>query len=70
MTLDQIILKAIPVNSTCAIEEQYNKERRKLLKQRLNDYIAAQLSRQFNARPVIQEPDGNSDEFRLDTGAQ
>jgi hypothetical protein len=61
MTLDQMILKAIPVNDKCAIEEQYNKLRRKLLKERFEDYLADQLSKQFNARPFIQKPAGNSD---------
>jgi hypothetical protein len=51
MTLDEMILKAIPVNEKCAIEEQYNKHRRMLLKQRFNDYLADQLSQQFNAKP-------------------
>ena len=55
MTLDEMILKAIPVNSKCAIEEQYNKLRRKLLKERFESYLAEQLSQQFNARPIIQE---------------
>ena len=56
MTLDQMILKAIPVNDKCAIEEQYNKHRRLLLKQRFEAYLAEQLSQQFNARSLIQEP--------------
>lgn len=54
-TLDEMILKAIPVNEKCAIEEQYNKHRRMLLKQRFNDYLADQLSQQFNAKPVSAE---------------
>lgn len=65
MTLDQIILKAIPVNDKCAIEEQYNKLRRKLLKERFEAYLAEQLSQQFNARPLIQESNGNRDKPRL-----
>ena len=65
MTLDEMILKAIPVNDKCAIEEQYNKHRRKLLKERFEGYIAEQLSQQFNARPLIQKPDGDSDKPRL-----
>jgi len=68
-TLDQMILKAIPVNDKCAIEEQYNKLRRKLLKERFQAYLADQLSQQFNARPFIQKPVGNSDEFRLGTSS-
>jgi hypothetical protein len=55
MTLDEMILKAIPVNDKCAIEEQYNKLRRKLLKERFNDYLAEQLSQQFNARAITGE---------------
>ncbi len=62
-SLDQMILKAIPVNSKCAIEEQYNKHRRTLLKQRFEDYLADQLSKQFNARPIIQEPAKDSNEL-------
>ena len=65
LSIDQMILKAIPVNDKCAIEEQYNKFRRKLLKERFTDYLADQLSQQFNARPLIQEPDGDSDKPRL-----
>lgn len=68
-TLDQMILKAIPVNDKCAIEEQYNKLRRKLLKERFQAYLAEQLSQQFNARPLIQTTDRNSDEFRLGTSS-
>ena len=55
-TLDQMILKAIPINSKCAIEEQYNKLRRKLLKERFENYLAEQLSQQFNARSFTTEP--------------
>lgn len=55
MDLDQMILKAIPFNEKCAIEEQYNKHRRMLLKQRFNEYIADQLSKQFNAKPFINQ---------------
>ena len=69
MTLDQMILKAIPVNDKCAIEEQYNKLRRKLLKERFQAYLAEQLSQQFNARPLIQTTDRNSDEFGLGTSS-
>lgn len=58
MSIDEIILKAIPVNTKCAIEEQYNKHRRNLLKERFNNYLAEQLSQQFNARPLIQESAG------------
>ena len=69
MTLDEIILKAIPVNDKCAIEEQYNKHRRKLLKERFEGYIAEQLSQQFNARPLTQRSDRDSNELRLDASA-
>ena len=65
MTLDQMILQAIPVNDKCAIEEQYNKHRRFLLKQRFEAYLAEQLSQQFNARPLIQESNEDSNELRL-----
>ena len=65
MTLEAMILKAIPINDKCAIEEQYNKLRRKLLKERFEAYLAEQLSQQFNARPLIQEPHGNRDKPRL-----
>lgn len=61
MIIDEMILKAIPINDKCAIEEQYNKHRRKLLKKRFEDYLADQLSQQFNARPFIQKPDGDKD---------
>lgn len=53
-SLDEIIQKAIPYES-CAIQEAYNKNRRTLLKQRLNAYIADQLSQQFNAKPFTTE---------------
>ena len=69
MTIEEMILKAIPVNDKCAIEEQYNKFRRKLLKERFTDYLADQLSQQFNARPLIQRPDRDSNELRLDASA-
>jgi hypothetical protein len=68
-TLDEMILKAIPVNDKCAIEEQYNKLRRKLLKDRFQAYLAEQLSQQFNARPLIQATDRNSNEFGLGTSS-
>jgi len=55
MNLDEMILKAIPENNKCAIEEQYNKHRRTLLKQRFEAYLAEQLSQQFNAKPLISE---------------
>ena len=58
MTLDEIILKAIPFNEKCAIEEQYNKVRREALKKRINEYCADQLSKQFNAiehDPVVNK---------------
>jgi hypothetical protein len=58
MTLDEMILKAIPVNEKCAIEEQYNKMRRKNLKERFNAYLAEQLSQQFNARPLTEHQHG------------
>lgn len=51
MTLDEIILKAIPFE-TCPIQEGYNKNRRTLLKQRVEAYIAGQLEAQFNARRI------------------
>ena len=66
LSLDQMILKAIPINSKCAIEEQYNKHRRNLLKQRFEDYLADQLSQQFNARPFIPSANKNKNEFGLD----
>ena len=69
MTIEEMILKAIPVNDKCAIEEQYNKFRRKLLKERFTDYLADQLSKQFNARPFTQRPDRDSNELRLDASA-
>ena len=69
MTIEEMILKAIPVNDKCAIEEQYNKFRRKLLKERFSDYLADQLSQQFNARPFTQGSDRDSNELRLDASA-
>lgn len=65
MTLDQMIIKAIPLNPKCAIEEQYNKMRRKLLKERFEHYLAEQLSQQFNARPIIQVSYGDRDKNGL-----
>lgn len=58
MSLDQIILKAIPVNEKCAIEEQYNKVRREALKKRIEQYVSEQLETQFNARSINQDSDG------------
>ena len=69
-TLDEMILKAIPINDKCAIEEQYNKLRRKLLKERFDNYLADQLSKQFNARPIIQEHNEDSNELRLGRSAE
>ena len=69
MTLDQMILKAIPINSKCAIEEQYNKNRRRLLKERFEAYLAKQLSQQFNARPLKIESAITEDKFGLGTSA-
>lgn len=68
-TLDEMILKAIPVNSKCAIEEQYNKNRRTLLKERFNAYLAEQLSQQFNARPLKTESAITEDKFGLGASA-
>jgi len=55
MTLDEMILKAIPVNSKCAIEEGYNKVRREALKKRFNEYLSDQLAKQFNAKPASDQ---------------
>lgn len=55
MTLDEMILKAIPFNGKCAIEEAYNKVRREALKKRFNEYLADQLANQFNAKPLTDK---------------
>lgn len=52
-----MILKAIPCNSKCAIEEQYNKVRRTALKERFEKYVSEQLSQQFNARNIAENRD-------------
>lgn len=56
MTLQEIILKAIPYES-CAMQEAYNKNRRTLLKQRIDKYVSEQLSQQFNARDINEDRD-------------
>lgn len=58
MTLEEMILKAVPVNDRCAIEEQYNKLRRKTLKERFEQHVSEQLSQQFNARDITENSNG------------
>lgn len=48
--LNEIILRAIPRNDKCAIEEAYNKVRREWLKKEIQAYLSEQLSQQFNAK--------------------
>jgi hypothetical protein len=55
--LDKMILRAIPFDPKCAIQEQYNKTRREWLRKQFDLYLTEQLSNQFNAR--VQEPAGN-----------
>lgn len=49
MTLSEIIIKAIPLDS-CPQKKANALHRRELLEKRINAYIAEQLSQQFNAK--------------------
>lgn len=63
-TLDGIILKLVPVNGKCAIEEAYNKSRRAIAKAEIEAYIANQLANQFNAKPFTDQFSIRVDEDR------
>lgn len=52
MTLDEMILKAVPFNGKCAIEESYNRVKRDALKKRILEYTAEQIK--LNERPEIE----------------
>lgn len=54
MDLQEIIVKAIPAE-TCPVRNAGVMYRRELLKKRINEYIADQLTKQFDSKSIISE---------------